>query len=67
MKGTYFPQLGTEHDEISDMDYEDIADAEIRFSILYEGFQWINEANDDPEDLCLHGLENFLLYYSNKH
>lgn len=57
----YFPQIGTEHDEISDREYEDIADAEVRFSILYEDFQWMNGDMDNPEDLCLHGLVSVLI------
>lgn len=52
----YFPQLGTEHDQISDMEYKDISDAEAFFSIQYEDFEWIGGAADDPEDLCLHGM-----------
>ncbi len=57
----YFPQLGIEHDEISDIDYEDVAAAEVRFRILYENFQWINGAEDDSEDLCLHGMVHVLI------
>lgn len=60
-EGIYFPQLGTEHDEISDMAYEDIADAQMRFSILYEDFGWINGDKDAPEDLCLHGMVHVLI------
>lgn len=55
-KGVYFPQLGTKHDEISDMAYEDISNVEDLFSIQYEDFEWIGGAADDPEDLCLHSM-----------
>lgn len=60
-EGISFPQLGTENDEASDDEYEDIVDAEICFSILYEDFQWIDGAEDDPEDLCLHGTVSVLM------
>lgn len=60
-EGIYFPQLGTAHDEISDMAYEDISAAQARFSILYEDFGWINGTADDPEDLCLHGMVSVLI------
>lgn len=60
-EGVHFPQLGTEHDEISDMEYEDISDEELRFHILYEDFQWLDGTPDNPEDLCLHGMVSVLV------
>lgn len=59
-KGIYFPQLGTKYDGIGGFEYENIAPAPIRFHILYEGFHWINGVQDDPEDLCLHGMVSVL-------
>ena len=60
-EGIYFPQLGTQHDQISDCEYENISDAKVRFSIQYEDFEWLGGTADDPEDLCLHGMASVLV------